>query len=51
MIANAFTAFFMLHRMNQPVMKGRCLQFMKEKKSFCIEGVYLRQIKLADMLL
>ena len=51
MIANAFTAFFMLHRMNQPVMKGRCWHFMKEKRSFWIVGGDLRQIKLAELLL
>lgn len=51
MIANAFTAFFMLHRMNQPVMKGRCWNFMKEKRSFWIVGGDLRQIKLAELLL
>ena len=51
MMANAFTAFFMLHRMNQPVMKGRCWHFMKEKRSFWIVGGDLRQIKLAELLL
>ena len=51
MVANAFTAFFMLHRMNQPVMKGRCWHFMKEKRSFWIVGGDLRQIKLAELLL
>lgn len=50
-MANAFTAFFMLHRMNQPVMKGRCWHFMKEKRSFWIVGGDLRQIKLAELLL